>query len=274
MKRTQNKNYKKGHQSFSEAATSHHHGANQYDNPKHTRRAPFVKLEPKSENQSLLMHAIRSKNLIFATGPAGTGKTYIAVAMAAEMLASKQIDKIILSRPAVEAEGEKLGFLPGEMDEKYAPYIVPVAQIFKERLTSGAYDMAIKSGQIEPVPLGFMRGRTFDNAVVILDEAQNTTPGQMKMLLTRVGHNCKVIVCGDLDQSDIQGESGLADAARKTKNMRQADTVQFDMDDCVRSDFAKAILYSYSNGAGRMPEQEQQNPALLSRPVWGSSESM
>lgn len=204
-------------------------------------------LEPKNETQAVLMNAIGTKDLVFATGPAGTGKTYIAVAMACEALKAKRIDKIILTRPAVEAAGEQLGFLPGELDEKYAPYIEPVRQIMQQRLGAGFLSYALKNEQIQPLPLAFMRGRTFDNAWVILDEAQNTTPEQMKMLLTRVGQNCKVLVCGDLDQSDISGVSGLGDAVQKTQWMDEAAEVEFAIDDCVRSGFAKSVLKSYSN---------------------------
>lgn len=226
-------------------------------NPRLTRSPPRKKIEPKNETQAVYMQAIQTKDLVFGTGPAGTGKTYVAVAMAADALADKRIDKIILTRPAIEAAGERLGFLPGELDEKYAPYIEPVRQILNERLGPGFLGSALKDGKIEPLPLAFMRGRTFDNAWVILDEAQNTTPEQMKMLLTRVGQNCKVLVCGDLDQTDLSGANGLGDAVRRTKWMKNAAVVDFEIEDCVRSSFAMQVLKSYSNSFTRELEEEE-----------------
>lgn len=217
---------------------------------------PVKPLEPKNAIQSIYMNAINTKDLIFGTGPAGTGKTYVAVAMACAALKEKQINKIILTRPAVEAAGEQLGFLPGELDEKYAPYIEPVRQIMTERLGAGFLSYALKNKQIEPLPLAFMRGRTFDDAWIILDEAQNTTPEQMKMLLTRVGRNCKVLICGDLDQSDIHGTSGLFDAIKKTAWMKQCSVVEFEIGDCVRSPFAMGVLQSYSKGGPPVAETQ------------------
>lgn len=230
------------------------------------RRAPAKKLAPKTELQAIYMNAIRTRDIIYGTGPAGTGKTYVAVAMAAEALAGKKIDKIVLTRPAIEAAGERLGFLPGELDEKYAPYIEPVRQIFEERLGKGYFGYALKAKQIEPLPLAFMRGRTFNNAWVILDEAQNTTPEQMKMLLTRIGENCKVLVCGDLDQSDIDGRSGLFDAVDRTRWMPEAEVVEFGIEDCVRSHIAMQILKSYSTSFPKIEAEPkiEMKPFLVS----------
>lgn len=202
-------------------------------------------IEARTATQQRYANAIKSQDLVFAVGPAGTGKTYMPTALAAEALMSKQIDKIIITRPAVEA-GESMGFLPGELEEKYEPYLAPVRQIFIERMGTGAFEYAIKSKRIEPVPIGFMRGMTFRDCWVIVDEAQNVTPKQMKMLLTRIGENCKVIVCGDTDQKDIAGTSGLADAVKRTSWIKSVRTVKFTMDDVVRSGMVRDILISYS----------------------------
>lgn len=230
---------------------------------------PAKKLQAQSANQKLLISAINTSQLIFATGPAGTGKTYVAVTMACEAFTSKRISKIVLTRPAIEAAGEKLGFLPGELDEKFAPYIEPVRQIMKDSMGAGQLEYALKSGQVEPLPLAFMRGRTFNDAWIIVDEAQNTTPEQMKMLLTRVGQNCKVMICGDLDQSDIQGLSGMGDAIRRTGKLDEVSVVEFSIADCVRSGFVKSMLGVYSR-----QDESSSRPTGLSKlltvnlPAW------
>jgi phosphate starvation-inducible PhoH-like protein len=202
------------------------------------------KIEPKTEIQSIYMQAILSKALVFGIGPAGTGKTYLPTALAAEALMSKRIAQIIVTRPAVETD-ESLGFLPGELEEKYEPYLQPVRQVLVERMGVGAFECALKNGKIEPVPLAFMRGRTFEDCWVILDEAQNVTPRQMKMLLTRIGENCKVIVCGDTDQVDISGPSGLTDAVTRCGWIDEAQVVEFEIEDCVRSGLTRKVLDSY-----------------------------
>lgn len=210
-------------------------------------------IEARTPTQQRYANAIKSHDLIFAIGPAGTGKTYIPTALAAEALMDRRIDKIIITRPAVEA-GESLGFLPGELEEKYEPYLAPVRQIFTERMGTGAFEYALKSKRIEPVPIGFMRGMTFKDCWVILDEAQNVTPKQMKMLLTRIGENCKVIVCGDTDQKDIEGTSGLADAIKRTSWIKAVRTIRFTLDDVVRSGLVRDILASYAQEEEPIPE--------------------
>lgn len=205
------------------------------------------RVEPKNESQARYLHAIDSGDLIYALGPAGTGKTYLACARAAEELQSSRISKIIITRPAIET-GQSLGFLPGELEEKYEPYLQPVRAVFTERMGKGQFEYALKSGKIEPVPLGYMRGMTFNDCWVILDEAQNVTPQEMKMFLTRIGENCKVIVCGDLDQVDIAGPSGLGDALKRTSWIPAVRVMEFELDDVVRSGLCKDILSSYSNG--------------------------
>ena len=203
------------------------------------------RIEPKTEIQSIYMQAILANDLTFGVGPAGTGKTYLPTALAADALLSKRTDKIVVTRPAQEA-GESLGFLPGELDEKYEPYLQPIRQVLIERMGVGAMECGLKNGKIEPVPLAFMRGRTFNDCWVILDEAQNVTPKQMKMFLTRIGENCKVIVCGDTDQVDIVGQSGLKDAAERCAWIKRVAVVEFEIEDVVRSGLCLDILKSYS----------------------------
>lgn len=202
-------------------------------------------IEARTENQKRYINAIKSFDLVYGLGPAGTGKTFIAAALAAEALTSKRIDKIILTRPAVDA-GESLGFIPGEIEDKYEPYLRPFRDTLTERMGKGPLDYALKAGRVEPVPLAYMRGMTFKNCWVLLDEAQNVTPAQMKMFLTRIGENCKVIISGDLDQMDITGASGLFDAVNRTKWIPNVKVITFKIEDCVRSGLALDILKSYS----------------------------
>jgi len=203
-------------------------------------------LEARNEAQGHYMLTIKSKKVTFGTGPAGTGKTYIAAAMAAEALASKEISRIIITRPAVEAE-ESLGFLPGDIDEKYAPYIAPIKQALVERLGASQTEYALKRGIIEPIPLAFMRGHTFKNAWVIFDEAQNSTVGQMKMFLTRLGDGSKVIINGDVTQKDHDEVDGLSDAVRRFRHSKYVGKVEFTMDDVVRSGFVREAIKAYND---------------------------
>jgi phosphate starvation-inducible PhoH-like protein len=210
----------------------------------YSARRAVKPLEAKTDNQQKFMNAVEAFKLIFATGPAGTGKTYLAGAMAADAILEKRTEKIIITRPAVEA-GEQLGFLPGEVEEKYAPYLAPFLDVLNERLGKGRVEYMMKSGQIEAAPLAYMRGRTFKEAWVILDEAQNTTPAQMKMFLTRIGYNCKVLVSGDVMQKDISGESGLVDAVRRLSFIPSVKVIQFTADDIVRSGLVQEIVDAY-----------------------------
>lgn len=225
--------------------------SNQEDfDPRDTRDVRFAKpstrLEPKNEIQARYIHAIENHVLTFATGPAGTGKTFVSGCMAAQALQDKKIDRIILTRPAVEA-GENLGFLPGELEEKFLPYLVPFKDVFYETLGRTHYEYALKMGKIEGAPLAYMRGRTFKNAFVILDEAQNVTPVQMKMFLTRIGENCTVIVNGDLRQKDISGMSGLEDAVKRLSHLTQAAHIDFSTEDIVRSGFVQDVVEAYES---------------------------
>jgi phosphate starvation-inducible PhoH-like protein len=196
--------------------------------------------------QGAYINAILDNVITFGIGPAGTGKSYVVAGLAADMLREKKIDRILLTRPGVEA-GEKFGFIPGELEEKYAPYIEPFREIFNERLGRSQVDYLIKHKRICAMPIAFMRGRTFKNCWAILDEAQNTTPGQMKLFLTRIGDNCKVIIDGDIEQKDIPTQSGLSDAVSRLKHTRKVGIVEFTVEDVVRSGIVKDIIKAYSS---------------------------
>jgi len=206
---------------------------------------PRTPIEPRTETQSRYMKAIKSHDLIYGLGPAGTGKTFIAASLAAEALASKRIEKIILTRPAVDA-GESMGYLPGELEEKFEPYLRPFRDTLTERLGKGPLEYYIKTGKIEAIPLAYMRGMTFKDCWVLLDEAQNVTPKEMLMFLTRIGENCKVVISGDMDQADIRGESGLRDAVKRTAWIPQVKVITFKIEDVVRSGLVLDVLKSYS----------------------------
>lgn len=209
-----------------------------------SRRPALKPLEPRTEAQHHYMTAIDTRMCTIGSGPAGTGKTYVCARMAAEALQDKRVDRIILTRPAVEA-GENLGFLPGEIEEKYEPYLAPFRDVLIEALGRTYFEYCLKEGKIEPAPLAFMRGRTFKNAFVILDEAQNTTPAQMLMFLTRAGENCTIVVNGDLKQKDIPGESGLAAAIRNLEHNRRSAHVAFEVEDVVRHGFVQEVIEAW-----------------------------
>jgi phosphate starvation-inducible PhoH-like protein len=201
---------------------------------------------PRTANQGEYLSAMQAKDMIFGIGPAGTGKTYLAVAVGVSMLIAGKVDKIILTRPAVEA-GEKLGFLPGDMREKVDPYLRPLYDAMHDMLPADQVERRLTNGEIEIAPLAFMRGRTLSNAFVILDEAQNTTPVQMKMFLTRLGHNARMVITGDLSQIDlpIGIESGLKQAVRVLKNIPDISFVVFDENDVVRHPIVSKIVAAY-----------------------------
>jgi phosphate starvation-inducible protein PhoH and related proteins len=202
-------------------------------------------LQAKTPAQKTYLSAIAAQRLIIATGPAGTGKTFLCAAQAGQMLKDRKIERIVVTRPAVEA-GESLGFLPGELDEKFAPYLMPLREVLVERLGKGFVDYCIGKGKIEALPLAYMRGRTFKNSFVILDEAQNTTPLQMKMFLTRMGQGSTVVVNGDPTQKDIHGPSGLEDAVNKVRGLPGVALVEFTRADVVRSDLVQLIIDRYA----------------------------
>ncbi|MGV4460252.1 PhoH family protein [Ornithobacterium rhinotracheale] len=197
-------------------------------------------------NQRKLVDAVYNKDMVFATGPAGTGKTYTSVALAVKALKNKQVKRIILTRPAVEA-GESLGFLPGDLKEKLDPYLQPLYDALRDMIHFDKLASYIEKGVIEIAPLAFMRGRTLDNAFVILDEAQNTTHSQMKMFLTRMGKNAKFIITGDPGQIDLprKQKSGLKEAMAILKNVPDIAFVQLDGKDVVRHKIVKQIIDAY-----------------------------
>lgn len=205
---------------------------------------PVKPLHAMTEAQHTYLQSFDKNIITFGIGSAGTGKTYCAGAYAADLIKNGEVETIIITRPAVEA-GESFGFLPGELEDKYAPYLEPFKFVLNERLGKSYVDYLIKTGRIIASPLSFMRGRTFTNAVVILDEAQNTTPSQMMLFLTRIGQNCKVIIDGDLGQKDISGISGLQDAISKLRHVNSINVVEFGIDDVVRSGIVKDILIAY-----------------------------
>ena len=205
----------------------------------------FPEIKPLNFIQAEYLRAIQSNQIVFGVGSAGTGKTYIAATYAAQELFHKRIHKIILTRPNVET-GRGLGFLPGTLEEKYAPYLEPFDSIFTRTLGKGFYEYALKSKDIEPKPLGFMRGTTFDDCIVLLDEAQNATKDEMKMLLSRIGKNCKMIISGDVDQADIP-DSGLSDAVNRLDRLSGIEVVRFLDDDIVRSKMCKQIILAYKD---------------------------
>ncbi len=203
-------------------------------------------ITPRSPTQSQYVRALSEHELVFALGPAGTGKTYLAVAVSVSMLLSGEVDRIILSRPAVEA-GERLGFLPGDMRQKVDPYLRPLYDALYDMLPASQVAKRLEVGEIEVAPLAFMRGRTLANAFVILDEAQNTTPGQIKMFLTRLGENSRMVVTGDPSQVDLPlgARSGLRDAIEILDGVEGVKLVRFSDVDVVRHPLVVTVVRAY-----------------------------
>ena len=212
-------------------------------------------VRPRTPGQDAYLRALKRHALAFGTGPAGTGKTWLAVAHAVQLFERKEVDRIILSRPAVEA-GERLGFLPGDMREKVDPYLRPIYDALFDLMDARVVERALQTGEIEIAPLAFMRGRTLSNAVVILDEAQNTSAMQMKMFLTRLGENSRMIVTGDPSQVDLPpGQtSGLADAVRLLSSIEGVGHVAFTAGDVVRHDLVARIVEAYDQAAAGPPK--------------------
>ncbi len=213
---------------------------------------------PRSPTQARYLRALMEHELVFGLGPAGTGKTYLAVAAAVAMLRERRVDRVILSRPAVEA-GERLGFLPGDLKEKVDPYLRPLYDALHDTLSDRRLQQRIETGQIEIAPLAFMRGRTLANAFVILDEAQNTTPLQMKMFLTRLGENSRMVITGDPSQVDLPPgtRSGLEDAVARLRHLPGVAVVRFGREDVVRHPLVAAIIEAYDRPAPEpVPEGE------------------
>ena len=204
------------------------------------------KIIPRSQNQKKYFELLNNKNIVFAIGPAGTGKTFLAVAKAVSCLQKGLIKKIILSRPAVEA-GEKLGFLPGDLKEKVDPFLRPIYDALYEMMPYDQVEKKIENGTIEIAPIAFMRGRTLEECYIILDEAQNSTKIQMKMFLTRFGKNSKMVVVGDKTQIDLvtKNDSGLLDAEIKLKNMKDIGFIYLNDKDVIRHELVRKIINSY-----------------------------
>ena len=209
------------------------------------------KISPRTQNQKDYFQLLNSKDIVFAYGPAGTGKTFLAVAKAVASLQQGLVKKIILSRPAVEA-GEKLGFLPGDLKEKVDPFLRPIYDALYEMMPYDQVEKKLANNIIEIAPIAFMRGRTLEDCFIILDEAQNTTKIQMKMFLTRLGKNSKMVVVGDNTQIDLisKNDSGLIDASKKLKNIQDIGFIELDQRDVVRHEVVRKIINAY----------EQKNP--------------
>lgn len=207
-------------------------------------------IRARTANQRRLVELFEKNDLLFAVGPAGSGKTYTAIALAVRALKEKQVRRVILTRPAVEA-GEKLGFLPGDMKEKLDPYLQPLYDALNDMIPAAKLSKYMEEGTVQIAPLAYMRGRTLDNAFVILDEAQNTTLPQIKMFLTRMGRNAKFIVTGDVTQIDLPkaGDSGLLRAMKMVDNIQGIASVEFDKSDIVRHPLVKHIVEAFEKRA-------------------------
>ena len=230
------------------------HGVNELDKKNRNNirsidqviKTPRKSIIARSKKQSDYLKALQSENIVMSLGPAGTGKSYLAVSVAVTMLMEKKIDRVILSRPAVEA-GEKLGFLPGDMKEKVDPYLRPLYDALYELFGVDKIDKKIETGEIEIAPLAFMRGRTLKNCFAILDEAQNATETQIKMFLTRIGENSKLVVNGDPSQVDLinKRDSGLIKSRNILKDIKEIKIIEFDHNDVVRHPLVTKIIKAY-----------------------------
>ena len=220
-------------------------------------------VQPKSMNQRRYLDAIEKHDMVFAVGPAGTGKTYLAVAMAVSALNNKKVNRIILARPAVEA-GERLGFLPGTLQEKVDPYLRPLYDALYELMEQERVDRCLEKNIIEIAPIAFMRGRTLNDSFVILDEAQNTTSEQMKMFVTRLGFNSKAVITGDITQIDLPNakKSGLLEAIEVLKNVEGISFNYFDEEDVVRHNLVSRIIRAYDDRA----KSQQMSLELAKQP--------
>lgn len=215
------------------------------DKPRRTRRKTNYKnsdkkqtsgLIPKTDNQKLLIDAMKEYSQVFILGPAGTGKTYVAATYAADLYTLKEIDKIVITRPHI-AVGKDIGFLPGTLEEKTYPWALPVLDVLQKHLGKGAVETGIKNDNIEMAPLALMRGRSFDNAFIIVDEAQNITTHELKMLLTRVGEGSTIVLNGDVQQSDLKEADGLSKVIHLAKkHMLPVPVIEFGVEDIIRSD--------------------------------------
>ena len=222
----------------------------QFRNTQITQKKQSVKIDPRNKNQRQYLRILNdpTKNIVFALGPAGTGKTLIACQVGIKLFKEGLVDKIVITRPAVSVD-EEHGFLPGTLQEKMAPWTRPIFDVLGEYYYSREIDEMVREGVIEISPLAFMRGRTFKNSYIIADEMQNATPNQMKMLLTRLGEGSKMVVTGDLAQADRLSDNGLIDFCRllDDKNYEHIDIVRFEMGDIERHDAVKEVLSIYGD---------------------------
>ena len=216
-----------------------------YKNAKVEAENSIVAVVPMNDNQRDYINAVNAYNQVIVCGYSGTGKTYIAATIAANMYANKQTDKIILTRPNVSV-GKDLGYFPGDLNEKFAPWAAPVLEVLNQQLGKGVVDTGVKNGNIEMAPLSTMRGRSFKDAFIILDEAQNTTIPEMKMFLTRIGKDSKVVINGDIKQSDISQQSGLSKIIHLAKKYQMnIPVIEFTVDDIVRSEICKQWIIAF-----------------------------
>lgn len=227
---------------------------------------------PKTLNQKLYLEAIEKNDMVFGIGPAGTGKTYLAVSMAVRSLLEKRVNRIVLTRPAVEA-GERLGFLPGTLQEKIDPYLKPLYDALYDMLDSERVDRSLERGVIEIAPIAFMRGRTLNDSFVILDEAQNTTTEQMKMFVTRIGYNSKAVITGDVTQIDLPfGKmSGLVEAERVISGVEGTSFIHFNERDVVRHPLVQRIVRAYETYS---TQTMQQQTLRFAAPAEGETDTM
>lgn len=228
-------------------------------------------IRPKTVGQKKYIDSIRKNGIVFGIGPAGTGKTYLAMAMAINAFKNKEVNRIILTRPAVEA-GESLGFLPGDLQEKIDPYLRPLYDALFEIMGPDTYQKLMERGQIEVAPLAYMRGRTLDNAFIVLDEAQNTTKEQMKMFLTRLGYGSKAIITGDVTQQDLPlgKKSGLITIRRILKRVKGIEFIDLDRNDVVRHPLVQRIIDAYEafekEEESKKQEKKENKDAIINRP--------
>lgn len=216
-----------------------------YKNADGEAEAKLFDLTPLNENQRLYIDALKTQDQVIVCGFSGTGKTFIAATMAANMYLAKRVNKIVLTRPNVSV-GKDLGYFPGDLNEKFGPWAAPVIDVLQERLGKGVVETGIKNGNIELAPMSVMRGRSFKNAFVLLDEAQNTTIAEMKMFLTRIGEGSKVVINGDIRQSDIKEQSGLSKIIHLAKKYHMdIPVIEFGIDDIVRSDVCKQWIIAF-----------------------------
>lgn len=219
--------------------------ATKYKNAEAENAGKIVNLVPLNDNQKLYIDALKTHQQIIVLGPSGTGKTFVAATYAANLYADRKISKIIITRPAVSV-GKSLGALPGTLDEKFGPWLSPVLSVLEEQLGKGVVETGVKNGNIQMAPLEYMRGSSFKDAFVLADECQNLDVSQFKMLVTRIGENCTLVMNGDIRQSDIKEQSGLSKAIHLAKKFNiDACVVEFGIDDVVRSDICRQWLEAF-----------------------------